>query len=99
MYEVLLSIIRKRTRKPFQLFKQFLSSDDESSIEVSSKPAGYELEIVEENIRSVCTRIRQRLLVDGFITIKNIFLKRLRIEEAYYNEENLIVLHNSISIF
>lgn len=45
----------------------------------------YEIEIVGENIRNVCTLFRQRLLVEGFITIKNAYFKRLRVEQAYYN--------------
>jgi hypothetical protein len=57
------------------------------------------LEIVEENIRSACTLIRQRMLVDGFISIKNLFLKKLRVEEAYYNEENLLILETSVKTF
>jgi hypothetical protein len=39
------------------------------------------------------------MLVDGFISIKNLFLKKLRVEEAYYNEENLLFLHTAISSF
>lgn len=38
IYEILLSVIRKQVRKPFQLFKQFLLfSDEESSIDVGYK--------------------------------------------------------------
>lgn len=96
IYRVLLTLLRKQTRKPFQLFKQFfLFSEDESSIEVGYKHSKFELEMVEENIRSACTRIRQRMLVDGFITIKNLFLKK----QAYYSEKNLQILHKSVSNF
>lgn len=73
--------------KPFQLFKQFLlfPDEDEDSIEVGYRHMKYEIEIVGENIRNVCTLFRQRLLVEGFITIKNAYFKRLRVEQAYYN--------------
>lgn len=37
--------------------------------------------------------------MDGFITIKNLYLKKLRVEEAYYNEENLVFLQSSITSF
>lgn len=96
IFRVLVTLLRKRTRKPFQLFKQFLLfSEDESSIEVAYKHSKCELEMVEENIKSACTRIRQRMLVDGFMSIKNLFLKKLR----YYSEKNLNILHSSVTNF
>ena len=86
MYEILASLIRRQTCYPFQQLKQFiLFSDDESSIQVGYKYMRKDLEIVEENIEAVCDLVRSKLLIEGFITIKNAYEKRLLVEENYYN--------------
>lgn len=59
----------------------------------------YEIEIVGENIRNVCTLFRQRLLIEGFITIKNAYFKRLRVEQAYYNIENITTTITNLHYF
>ena len=80
MYEFLRSIIRKQCRYPFQLFKQFiLFSEEDSSIEVTYKHMRYELELIEVNINAVCNLVKQKLLIDGFLTIKHAYEKKLRV--------------------
>lgn len=49
--------------------------------------------MMEENIRGVCARVRQRMLVSGFMSIKNLFLKK----QAYYSHDNLQILHKSVT--
>lgn len=51
--------------------------------------------MVEENVRAVYGRVRQRMLVSGFISIKSLFLKK----QAYYSRDNLQILHNSVTTF
>ncbi len=48
-----------------------------------------DLEIVGFNLESVGKWLRQKLILSGFLTIKYAYEKYLRVEEAYYNTENI----------
>ena len=97
MYELLQSIIRRKIMKPFQKLKSLiLFSDDEPSIEVSSKHMPYELEIVELNLTNVVGLVKQRLMLDAFLTFKNSYLRRVRIEKAYLSINNMMRLSDSM---
>jgi hypothetical protein len=79
--EVLSDIIGRHLRYPFQLLKQFFlfPEQDEESIQVTYKHMRYDMEIAVENIRAVTGLMRQRNLIDGFMTIKNAYNRRLRV--------------------
>jgi hypothetical protein len=99
VYELLRSLLRKQIRYPFQQLKQFylFPEDDEASIEVGYKYMHYEVELAIENIKAVSSLIKQRNLVDGFVTIKLAYFRKLRVEAAYYNVENLVKLQIGIT--
>lgn len=46
-------------------------------------------------MRAVYGRIRQRMLVSGFLSIRSLFLKK----QAYYSRDNLQILHQSVCTF
>ena len=39
----------------------------------------YELELIEVTINAVCNLVKQKLLIDRFLTIKHAYEKKLRV--------------------
>ena len=97
IFECVAFLVRKRLMLPLQKLKALiLFSDDEESIEVSNRIMPYELNMFDLYLSNVCTLVKQRFLLDAFLSMKNRYLLRSRMEKAYLSIRNLNRLSESV---
>jgi hypothetical protein len=91
MYELLRSLVRSQLKRPFQAIKQPRNHRTlESGVR---RHLQRDLDVAVENLRNVSRLVRQRLLLEGFLQLKETYTRRTRVEGAYYNAENVARLN------